>query len=335
MAARPHVALIGLAVMWTAGTWASPPMSGAAWSAGAEAERPDMLTPSPRAGSRTERPGPLPASRSEGKETAGQASPSAASLLPSPPAGRETERAAGVPEPVSVDGAPPAGTAQSGRSRGVEARSRLLRSLGERPAPHPDHGSPPTPSGPAARDGQRMATLFGCPREALSALLAGAVEPGDVVSALAIERETLRLCRERQAIVTEIVRLEGELHAAFEASRPPPERPAHASEADGTASRRVVLRLAAPARAEERPAPSEKAAAPAAPDYAWFSILGTPGRLRAGVSDGRRVWFVGEGDRLPGAVRIERITARPPGVRIGGADAGALPYGARPAGDGA
>ena len=50
------------------------------------------------------------------------------------------------------------------------------------------------------------------------------------------------------------------------------------------------------------------------------------GDLRAGVTDGRRVWFVREGDPLPGDVRIGRIAARPPGVQIEGSDDRALPY---------
>ena len=87
------------------------------------------------------------------------------------------------------------------------------------------------------------------------------------------------------------------------------------------------------------PAPSTTAqkaakAAPAAPRYGWFSIVGMAGDLRAGVTDGHRVWFVREGDPLPGDVRVGRIAARPPSVQIEGADdSTALPYRARP-GDG-
>ena len=92
-------------------------------------------------------------------------------------------------------------------------------------------------------------TLRGCPRALLSALLAGAAKTlvpetlapetpvpktlgpetlapetlgpstGDAVSALAIEREILGLCRERQEIVTGIVRAEGELRALLAESR--------------------------------------------------------------------------------------------------------------------
>ena len=61
-------------------------------------------------------------------------------------------------------------------------------------------------------------------------------------------------------------------------------------------------------------------AVPAAPHYGWFSIVGMAGDLRAGVTDGHRVWFVREGDPLPGDVRIGRIAARPPGVQIEGGE---------------
>ena len=412
MTARPRLVLIGLAAAWTAGVWASPvaplpPLSAAAQGPGAEAAPSNASAPSPRAGSKTERPSLLPAPRLEGTEAAGKPASEAAPLLPSPPpsmttqaagsdvpasspsAGRETgepslfpaprsgdtetagrpgllpaprsdeaetagqaaraaapsppsvtaaggaEREADATGPVPPDGKPAAAPAQSGGSRDAGARSRLLRSLERRPMPRPESAPPSGPSGPAAGGDARRRAVFGCPREVLTALLAGAAEPGGAVSALAVEREVLLLCRERQAVVAEIVRLEGELSAALDASKPRNERTADATADGEAASRRVVLRLAAPEPSEERPAPAPKAAAPKPPAYAWFSILGTPGRLRAGVSDGRRVWFVREGDRLPGAVRIERITARPPGVRVKGASRGALPYGARPAGDGA
>ena len=91
----------------------------------------------------------------------------------------------------------------------------------------------------------------------------------------------------------------------------------------------VAAKLPAPSTIARKPAK----AVPAAPRYGWFSIVGMAGDLRAGVTDGRRVWFVREGDPLPGDVRVGRIVARPPGVQIEGADDGALPYRARP-GDG-
>ena len=298
-----------------------------------QAAGPDAPASSPSAGHRTESPGLLPAPRSGGTETAGEAVRPAPSLLPAAPAAGEAGGEAGVAGPVPRDGKPAAAPVQSGGSRDAGVRSRLVRSLEQRPSPRPESAPPPGPSGQPAGGGARRRAVFGCPRALLTDLLAGAAEPGGAVSALAVEREVLLLCRERQAVVAEIVRLEGELRAALDASKPPG-TPAAGSGDGGTAPRRVVVRLAAPEPSEERAAPAPKAAAPKPPAYAWFSILGTPGRLRAGVSDGRRVWFVREGDRLPGAVLIQRITARPPGVRVQGAGRGALPYGARPAGDG-
>lgn len=312
-----------------------------------QAAEPDAPALSPSAGRETGEPGLFPARRSGTTETAGRPAPQPASplsvetrsagtdgltpsLLPSPSAAGEAD----VAGPVPPDGKPAAASAQSGGSRDAGTRSRLLRSLERRPMPRPESAPPPGPSGPAAGGDARRRAVFGCPREVLTALLAGAAEPGGAVSALAVEREVLLLCRERQSVVAEIVRLEGELSAALDASKPPSAKTAGGSGDGGVEPRRVVLRLAAPEPSEERAAPAPKAAAPKPPAYAWFSILGTPGRLRAGVSDGRRVWFVREGDRLPGAVRIERITARPPGVRVQGAGHGALPYGARPAGEG-
>ena len=52
-----------------------------------------------------------------------------------------------------------------------------------------------------------------------------------------------------------------------------------------------------------------------APARSRFPIIGSPGRLRAGVSDGNRAWFVCQGDGLPGRTRIEEARARSPGVR--------------------
>ena len=303
----------------------SPPPSVETRSAGTDAP-----APSPSAGHEAGKPDLLPARLSGGTETAGEAVQPAPPLLPAAPTAGE----AGVAGPVPRDGKPAAAPAQSGGSRDAGVRSRLVRSLEQRPSPRPESAPPPGPSGPAAGGGARRRAVFGCPRALLTDLLAGAAEPGGAVSALAVEREVLLLCRERQAVVAEIVRLEGELRAALNASKPRSGRTEDATADGGAPPRRVVVRLAAPEPAGERAAPGAKAAAPEPPAYAWFSILGTPGRLRAGVSDGRRVWFVREGDRLPGAVLVQRITARPPGVRVQGAGRGALPYGARPAGDG-
>lgn len=130
--------------------------------------------------------------------------------------------------------------------------------------------------------------------------------------------------------MSEIVRLEAELRSALVA---PDESVMDAADApvDGdTAEPPVVSRLMSVGQSGGA-TPSTKTDEPAAPVYGWFSIIGTPGRLRVGVTDGERVWWLGEGERVPGGPVIERIVARPPGVHVGGGDV--LPHDARPAGD--
>ena len=250
-------------------------------------------------------------------------------------AGQETGRADGAAE-----GYP--GVAENAGADASPARSRLLRSLGDRAAQvasaPPTSSAAPGAPGPAVAGTPEDRVLLGCPRALLSALLAGAAETGDAVSALAIERETLALCRERQEIVTGIVTLEGELRALLAESR--------GATAGTTATRTTlaeppivkestpvrVVRHLSPSPDRTEPAEPARTDAPPPPTWSWFSIIGTAGDLRAGISDGSRVWFVREGDRLPGAVTVERIATRPPGVHVGGADEAALPYRPRPEG---
>jgi len=108
-----------------------------------------------------------------------------------------------------------------------------------------------------------------------------------------------------------------------------PQAPARVSAARVSAARVSPARVSA-----ARVSPARVSPARVSPRYAWFSIVGTAGALRAGVTDGSGVWFVREGDALPGGVRVAAIAGRPPAVRI--ADAGnkgeatLLPYRARP-----
>ena len=220
-------------------------------------------------------------------------------------------------------------------------RSRLLRVLDGGAAGQPQPAGPGeearTPNVPAPNFAipippMAASVIAGCPRDLLTRLLAGVAERQDALSALAIEHETLKLCHERQLIVTGIFETEAQLRAL----RAPAE-PAAANRSPAVAAtvpsvmpqlNKVPAKLP-PSTTAQKPAK----AAPAAPRYGWFSIVGMAGDLRAGVTDGRRVWFVREGDPLPGDVRISRIAARPPGVQIEGSDDRALPYQARP-GDG-
>ena len=200
---------------------------------------------------------------------------------------------------------------------------------GETAAEAPIGGSPGSSPVPG-----RSPVLHGCPRALLASLLAEATETADAVSALAIERETLALCRERQEIVNGIVALEGELRELLTEAQN--ETGTLGTIASPTVSADLpIVKVSAPVRVIEMPAPApvpaeteetDTPSAAQAPAYSWFSIIGTAGDLRAGIGDGERVWFVREGDRLPGEVLITGIGTEPPGVRTGGTGEASLPY---------
>ena len=311
-----YMVVAGLAVMTADGASASPPIPTAAETARTATAGPNAAAPAAgvRASSIIEPP-PLP-TLPEANGTVASATAPPDVPAPSSAAASEAEGPGLLPVPPPAPGetAPPA--------------SRLVRMLRDGPAPGAEAGPPPGLPG--------MPTLAvdpvvsGCPRGMLTALLAGATERTDAVSALAIERETLTLCRERQEIVTRIFQLEEELTALPGKPEDSPATAAPVPAGEAAAAPRVISQLGSLGGTGQSP-PSRKAAEPAPSPYAWFSIIGTPGRLRAGVSDGMRAWFVREGDRLPGAGVVERIAARPPGVHAGGT---ALPYGPRPSGDG-
>ena len=302
---------------------------------------------------------PLPGLRSAGAPSAGAASGSAAgkakparsargNSIPANSIPANSVQAPSVPARTPSAGAPNAG-----------AGSRLLRMLGGgAPGQPPPAGSPersktagqPTRNSTTPDPAGAASVIEGCPRAVLTRLLAGAARREDALSALAIEHETLKLCRERQTIVTGIFETEARLRALRAPAEPA------AATGDRSAGRTVptvpAVPTVRPVLPQLRPPPAgtaPKPARPAPPRYGWFSIVGMAGALRAGVTDGRRVWFVREGDPLPGDVRVGRIAARPPGVEIEGVhieggdessdgrragdrNAGALPYRARPGG---
>ncbi len=251
------------------------------------------------------------------------------------------EAAPAAPGEPGVPAVPVA--AAQGREPGTErpaAGSRLLRALAE--SPRRDDMR--------AEDETAVTAAEGCPRGLLRRLLAGAAGEADALSALGIEREILSLCRERQEVLTGLF----EAEAALRELRTPPEPAAEkAGVAPPPPARQIVpaARPGAPSPLRAALAAAEKAdtrvAEPHPPRYAWFSIIGSAGTLRAGVTDGSGIWFVREGDALPGGTRIAAIAGRPPGVRITGTgetrvpgtlgpesgEATALPYRARP-GDG-
>ena len=238
------------------------------------------------------------------------------------------------PPPSIAEAVPHADPGTTGSEEGsAEHGSRLLRALAERPPP----GAVPP------EDAAAVFAAEGCPRALLRRLLAGAASEADALSALGIEREVLTLCRERQEIVTALFETEARLRAL----RAPVEAPAPAPSAPSAAAAPAAAHAPdlrkAPSIEPAAPLPLRAALAGAAgtpadaepePRYGWFSIIGSAGALRAGVTDGSGVWFVREGDPLPGGARIAAIAGRPPGVRVSGLSdrETPLPYRARPGG---
>ena len=202
----------------------------------------------------------------------------------------------------------------------------------------------PPPAGSTSPPRSLPGAAVACPRDVLARLLGSAAERTDIVAALAIEKETLALCAERQGLVVEIVKLDKALSEELEEDKAGGEagRPARSvDQLAGTGPVAAVepaapgMAVAMPApeagkgrEANESPPPSAPATAAPPPRYAWFSLLGRRGRLLAGVTDGSRSWFVSVGDELPGGRTVERISGKPPGVEVAGL--GLLPWTGRP-----
>ena len=249
--------------------------------------------------------------------------------------------AAGRAQGESADGSAAIGIPER-QAKTPPGGSRLLRVLGQLqgdPAAAPE-ASGAAPVAGAGVSGTSVFAVEGCPRALLRRLLAGAAGEADALAALGIEREILALCRERQEILAGLF----EAEAALRELRTPPDAPAAA--VPPPAQTGAVSVVPAPTR-QVAPAPSPLRAAltaagaadeadtgtedtrvgdtgaedtragePQPPRYAWFSIVGAAGALRAGITDGSGIWFVREGDPLPGGARIAAIAARPPGVRM-------------------
>lgn len=160
-----------------------------------------------------------------------------------------------------------------------------------------------------------------CPREHLRAVYLQAVERHEVVDLAAVEVEVLKLCRERQELVSEIVKGEAEL-ADLLAGR--------GSDASArTAAPGSGLPALLPAAWDENPAlaggETRGAPSPASPEtgrgegagarYRWFIVYGSGSELVAGVTDGVERWWVRAGDRLPGGVEVVSVGVRPVSVR--------------------
>ena len=148
-------------------------------------------------------------------------------------------------------------------------------------------------------------TMSECARDLLRTRLATAVAGDDVLAALAVEGELLALCSRRQELVAEVLENEERL-AGLQPSEP-------------------LIDETVIAEVFEAPEPPPDLPEPP-PDYGWFSILGTAGDLRAGITDGTDTWWVREGTTLPGDIAIVAIHSRPPRVRVSGAASHVLPW---------
>ena len=95
----------------------------------------------------------------------------------------------GAAEPMSGEGL--AGSAASSAGPASDGASRLLGEIA---------GGGPTPEAVSGGPGGIPA----CPRDVLTRLLADAAGRDDVLSVLAIEREMLKLCHERQKVIAGI-----------------------------------------------------------------------------------------------------------------------------------
>ena len=260
--------------------------------------------------------------------------------------------------PAAADnGSAPAAAGQSGQQ--ADATDPAA-------AAEPGRQADPPPAAPATRSPvgayePAILRTFECPRRAIARMLSSAVAEGEFSEALELEREVLILWRDRQAILKELVGSEIELARALHASaaaraeeelRLETAREAEAlrletmrREADARvrAAHEAILEASRAELARKEAAEAEARAAAAAPpapetpapvrepprDYGWFAVMGSGADLRAAVTDGRNVWRVEAGDRLPGGVVVRAVEARPPGVRVTGWRTDRLPYRSR------
>ena len=158
-----------------------------------------------------------------------------------------------------------------------------------------------------------------CPREHLRAVYLQAVERDDVVDLAAVEVEVLKLCRERQELIREIVKGEHELDDLLAEGAARKQRPDSGTDSAGLPKLLPAAEFGehgaadtpVPALASMR---SDKGGQ-GMPAYRWFTVYGSGSALVAGISDGVERWWVRAGDRLPGGVEVVSVGVRPISVR--------------------
>ena len=229
----------------------------------------------------------------------------------------------------------------SGVVRAVEIAGGC-RAVGEAVRGDGAAGAPPSRSLPGAGGGVSEGTCWpGCSLRRPSVRTS--------VSALAIEKETLELCAERQGLVVNIVQLDRQLEAAVEDRESKTNKPAGAYGAQERRSARRGRGATPPAAAKppetvvEAPAReggggAGKSREPAATRRGAgggegglqlvLAAGGGRGGCWRGLRTGAGTWFVSEGDVLPRGGVVERISGRPPGVEVAGL--GLLPWTGKP-----
>ena len=285
------------------------------------------------------------------------------SSLPDVMASRVSSGAGDVhqPTPAAADSAAvPSAAGQPGR----HADETDLAAAAQPGRQSPPPAAAPATGSPAGAYELAILQAFECPIGPIAVMLEAAQGQSEFSPALEVEREVLALCRDRWAVLKELVDAELSLASVLRASAAARaeeevklaavrEREALALEeqrrlaqARIEGARQGALEAARAARAREEAAAAAAAAAKAEPetvsapetpapvrepprDYGWFAVMGSGADLRAAVTDGRNVWRVEAGDRLPGGVVVRAVEARPPGVRVTGWRTDRLPYRSR------
>ena len=249
-----------------------------------------------------------------------------------PPAGQATSPG-GSGSQDSLEGVRDGGRASSASSSaGVIGSSPADDAPGRRHSPLPAAPVEPGPKPLLGSDNAVILQRFECPREAIRRMLESAVTAGEFSASLALEREVIELCRDRQSVLAEIVESERVLAEVLEKDRAARAAAAvelealrEAKQLELAGVRAALVREQEAAEAARRVADAPPPVAPA-PEYGWFSVFGRGDDLRAGVTDGETRRFVRVGDSLPGGLVIEEIEAGPGGVRVSGGSADWLPY---------
>ena len=165
-----------------------------------------------------------------------------------------------------------------------------------------------------------------CPREHLREVYLQAVDRHEAIDLAAVEVEVLKLCRERQGLISAILRGEQELAELFAKHEPGARAALPRSNTDSSglpallpaARQETRSDLVAQTRPSLSPA-SPRTGGRGTPVYRWFTVYGSGTALIAGVTDGVERWWVRAGDRLPGDVEVVSVEVHPISVRAAAA----------------